>query len=267
MSALISSYDAVFFDLDGVIYEGNEPLDTAVATLQQLYQDKVKIAYITNNASRSAHDVAEQLKNFGIPASAQEVISSPDVAMNMLKKHLAPASKVLIVGTQHLSDCVAETGFTPVRTAKEKPDAVLQGFNPETNWRILAEACFALQQGAQWFATNADSTLPQAEGIAPGNGAFLDLIQKTCNVAAPRVAGKPEPEIFKYAMEKIAAKNPVMIGDRLDTDILGGNNAGIDTILVTTGVNTAADARAAEPDLKPNYIISTLSELLSDAAS
>ncbi|MFT4186844.1 MAG: HAD-IIA family hydrolase [Micrococcaceae bacterium] len=266
MSALIKSYDSVFFDLDGVIYEGKTTLPNVVESINWLYEHNYKIGYITNNASRSPETVAEHLQELGIKAKPAEIITSPQVTINLLKEHLKPEDKVLVVGTDYLANLINEAGFRAIRTFQEGPDALIQGFNPKTSWQNLADASYAVHAGAKWFACNADTTLPTEKGSAPGNGAMIKAVQMATG-KAPMIGGKPEAAIFEYAMEKFGVKKPIMIGDRLDTDIEGGNNAKIDTALVTTGINTKADAETAIPEQKPTYVIKTLKDLVSETTS
>jgi ribonucleotide monophosphatase NagD (HAD superfamily) len=169
---------------------------------------------------------------------------------------------VLVVGGEGLRARVTEGGFLLVANSDEKPDAVIQGFAPDVSWRDLAEAAFSIQNGAKWVATNQDWTLPQEKGLAPGNGTLVSAVH-TAVGQLPIVAGKPEPAIFHTAVEHFGAKKALFIGDRIDTDITGANRAGLDSVLVLTGVSTRKEVLGIKPEGRPTYIIASMAELLS----
>jgi ribonucleotide monophosphatase NagD (HAD superfamily) len=167
----------------------------------------------------------------------------------------------LVVGGEGLRARVTEGGFQLVSDSGDRPDAVIQGFAPDVSWRDLAEAAFSIQHGAKWVATNQDWTLPQEKGLAPGNGTLVSAVH-TAVGQLPIVAGKPEPAIFHTALEHFGAKKALFIGDRIDTDITGANRAGIDSVLVLTGVSTRKEVIGIKPEGRPTYIIGSMAELL-----
>lgn len=260
---LISGFDALLSDLDGVVYAGNGAIPKAIEALNRLKENSVALAYITNNASRSPGAVAEHLRQLGAPASAEQVFGSADVGAELLAQKVPQGSKVLVIGSAYLRDCVSSFGMEIVASHLDEPYGVIQGFDPSIGWKDLAEAAFAINSGAIWVATNTDRTIPRAEGIAPGNGSLVEAVHSATNVE-PQVAGKPGPLLFRRAAETFDATRPLVVGDRLDTDILGGNNAGYKTVLVLTGVDTARAALTARAAERPNYIISDLSGLYED---
>ncbi|MDQ0095404.1 HAD-IIA family hydrolase [Paeniglutamicibacter psychrophenolicus] len=260
---LISGFDALLADLDGVVYAGNGAIPKAIEALNRLQEHSVVLAYITNNASRSPGAVAEHLIQLGAPASAEQVFGSADAGAELLAQELPLGSKVLVVGSAYLRDCVSSFGMEIVASHRDLPQGVIQGFDPSLGWKDLAEAAFAIQGGAIWVATNTDRTIPRAEGIAPGNGSLVEAVSAATNVQ-PLVAGKPEPLLFRRAAETFEATRPLVVGDRLDTDILGGNNAGYNTVLVLTGIDSARSALAARTAERPDYIIADLSGLYAD---
>ncbi|WP_426225641.1 HAD-IIA family hydrolase [Pseudarthrobacter sp. DSP2-3-2b1] len=257
---LISLFDALLADLDGVVYAGPHAIPGAVDSLQQLAGLGIGLGYVTNNASRSPAQVAAHLRELGAPAEDEQVVSSSQAAAELLASLLAPGAKVLITGSPALAEEIELVGLTAVRSQAEGPVAVVQGFSPEIGWKDLAEAAYVVSGGALWVATNTDMSIPQARGIAPGNGTLVAAVAAATG-EKPRVAGKPEAPLFHAAAKRLAADRPLVVGDRLDTDILGGNNAGFSTVAVLTGVDTLETVLAARTDERPNYLIASLGDL------
>jgi len=251
--------DVVLADLDGVVYKGHEAIPHAVDSLNRAAEG-ARVAYITNNASRTDATVAEQLRGFGLSVEPSDVVTSPQAAVRLLAGLVPAGSRILVIGGEGLSSVVTAAGFTVVDSADDKPAAVIQGFAPDLGWKDLAEASFALaggDEGIPWVATNTDWTIPVARGIAPGNGTLVSAVH-TAVGRLPVVAGKPEVAIFEEARARFGAKHPIFIGDRLDTDVLGANRAGIDSVLVLTGIDRAKQLLAAGPDSRPTYILGDL---------
>ncbi|GAB3621201.1 HAD hydrolase-like protein [Glutamicibacter endophyticus] len=257
---LISGYDAVLADLDGVVYAGPQAIDGAVEALNTLAEIEVSLAFVTNNAGRSPMSVAVHLRQLGVNTTAEQVFGSADAGAEMLARELNPEAKVLVVGSPYLRECVSIRGMEVVESHTDEPDAVIQGFDPEVSWRHLSEASFAIARGARWVATNTDLTIPRAEGIAPGNGSLVACVQRATGVN-PLVAGKPEPYLFRRAAERTDSRRPLVVGDRLDTDILGANRAGFSSALVLTGVDSPREALGAPAEERPKYLIRSLAEL------
>jgi HAD superfamily hydrolase (TIGR01450 family) len=258
---LWSSYDTLLADLDGVVYEGANPIVDAVEVINVAQDAGVKVGYVTNNSSRKASTIAEQLIGFGIPTRNDQVIGSAVTGVELLSSMIAKGARVLVVGGEGLRDRVESAGFVVVSKADDKPAAVIQGFSPDVAWTHLAEASFAIQRGAKWVATNSDWTIPREGGIAPGNGTLVSAVH-TAVGQMPVVAGKPEPAIFYTAIRQLEAQNAIFVGDRLDTDICGANRAGIDSVVVLTGVATRKDILGAIPVERPKFIIGTMADLL-----
>ena len=254
----------VLADLDGVVYKGAGAIEYAVESIHAI-GDSARVAYITNNASRTDASVAAHLTELGLHASPDDIVTSPQAAVTLLKDLVPEGSTILVVGGDGLVDEVAKGGFTVTRSALDSPAAVIQGFAPEVGWLQLAEAAFALNgEGTTgdlpWVATNTDWTIPQARGTAPGNGTLVSAVH-TAVGRLPIVAGKPEVAIFREAMTRFGADSAIMIGDRLDTDILGANRAGIPSVLVLTGIDQAKQVLGAVPDERPTYILEDLRQL------
>lgn len=259
---LLSQYDGVLFDLDGVLYAGPDAVPGAIEVLQSLRDQQITVGFLTNNASRSAHSVAAHLQELGIGASADEVVGSGPAGVALMSQHISPGSAVLVTGSTYLRELVQAAGFRPVSDAADQPEAVIQGFDPDLGWKDLAEAAYAINAGARWFATNLDLSIPREHGIAPGNGALAAAISYA-TAQEPLAAGKPEPVLFHQAADKLGMRRPLMVGDRLDTDILGANRAGFGSALVLTGVDNEENARAAEATMQPNWVLENLPALLN----
>ena len=254
-------HDLLLADLDGVVYEGTVAIKNAVETLNTVTANGIPVGYVTNNSSRKPETIVQQLLDLGLQAKPEDIISSGQTAVELLQTKLSPGAKVLVVGGDGLRARVLSGGFEIVLSSDDNPAAVVQGFAPDVSWKDLAEASYSIQNGAIWVATNNDWTLPQEKGLAPGNGTLVGAVH-TAVGQLPIVAGKPEPAIFQTALNLYKPESPVFVGDRMDTDILGANRAGIKSVLVLTGVSTRKDVLAAKPEERPSYIIASLDELL-----
>ena len=259
-SELISRFDALLADLDGVVYAGPQAIPGAVESLLRLAGIGVGLGYVTNNASRSPAEVAQHLRELGAPAEDQQVVSSSQAAAELLASMLPAGARVLITGGEALAREIELAGLVPVRSEAEDPVAVVQGFHPEVGWKDLAEAAYVVAAGALWVATNTDMSIPQARGMAPGNGTLVAAVAAATG-RQPLVAGKPEAPLFHAAAKRLAADRPLVVGDRLDTDILGGNNAGFATVAVLTGVDTRESILAARTLERPTFLINDLTDL------
>lgn len=250
---LLELHDVLLLDLDGVVYVGEHAVRGAAGVLAGARAAGVRLAFVTNNASRTSATVAEHLNGVGVEAKAQDVITSAQAAASMLAKQLPGGSRVLVVGGAGLREALTEIGLTPVGSADEQPAAVVQGFAPEVGWAMLTEACVAVRAGLPWVATNPDVTLPTARGLAPGNGALVDVVRRTTG-AEPTVAGKPFRPILDEAVRRTGARRALLVGDRLDTDIQGANTAGVPSMLVLTGITGVHALLDAPPSMRPTYV-------------
>ena len=255
----LTGRDALLLDLDGVVYTGPGAVPHAVESITRAAQT-LRVGYITNNASRTDESVAAHLREFGLAVEAADVVTSPQAAVRILATLVDPGALILVVGGEGLESEVVAAGFRVTRSADDHPAAVVQGFAPHVGWEHLAEASFALHTGIPWVATNTDWTIPVARGIAPGNGTLVSAVHLAVG-RLPVFAGKPETAIFDVARERFGAVNPLVVGDRLDTDILGGKRAGLATALVLTGIDRAKQVLAAPPTMQPDFILGDLREL------
>jgi glycerol-1-phosphatase len=261
VGTLAQEYDCLLLDLDGTVFRGHELTQGAVESLDKAQGRKL---FITNNASRSAEEVAKHLRDLGLTATADGVVTSAQSAAHLLAAQLPAESRVLVVGTESLADEIATVGLRPVRLWQDQPDAVVQGHSTETGWSNLAEAALAIRAGALWVAANVDPTLPTERGLLPGNGSMVAAL-KTATDAEPQVAGKPAPTLMTDALARGDFRAPLVVGDRLDTDIAGANAAGLPSMMVLTGASSARDAVHAVHGQHPTYIGYDLRSLHQDA--
>ncbi|MCW2616638.1 MAG: family hydrolase [Frankiales bacterium] len=221
----------------------------------------MRTAFVTNNASRHPGVVAAHLTELGIPADPAEVVTSGQAAARTVASRVPVGAAVLVLGTDALAETVALSGLRPVRTLHQAgPDgvaAVVQGLSPATSMADLAEATIALRGGALWVTGNADATLPSPRGLLPGNGAFVEVLRAVTGLD-PLVAGKPDPALHLESVARVQSTRPLVVGDRLDTDVLGAVRGGADSLLVLTGVTDLAALEAAPPGSRPTYVSSDL---------
>jgi glycerol 3-phosphatase-2 len=258
---LSERYDAALLDLDGVVYLGGAAVPNAPEALAKARDSGLRLAFVTNNASRSPSAIAAQLNSLGVPADRDEVVTSAQAAAHLIADRVPAGAPVLVVGGMGLRLALRERGLRPVSTAAERPVAVVQGYAPGVDYGVLAEAALAVRAGAWFVASNADVTLPTARGLQPGNGSLVQVIV-TATGATPVVAGKPEPPLHAETVARTGAKRPLVVGDRLDTDIEGAVRVGADSLLVLTGVSRPADAVLAPPHRRPTYLAQDLCGLL-----
>lgn len=260
----IAGRDAILADLDGVVYAGPGPLPYAIDSLNRA-GEQLRLGYITNNAARTDASVAAHLCELGLDVQADDVVTSPQAAMRLLSTLVPAPATILVVGGEGLVVEAEKAGYTVTCSAEDAPSAVVQGFAPEVAWTDLAEAAFALKVpeedgGIPWIATNTDWTIPRERGVAPGNGTLVSAVHTAIGRLAT-VAGKPETPIFEEAIARFGATSALFIGDRLDTDIMGANRAGIDSALVLTGIDRPKHVLAAPQGSRPTYILGDLREL------
>ncbi|MFD7861321.1 HAD hydrolase-like protein [Streptomyces sp. NPDC057682] len=260
---LNEAYDTALLDLDGVVYAGGQAIGHAVASLGTARDAGMHLAYVTNNALRTPAAVAEHLTELGVPAEPGDVITSAQAVARLIADQLPAGARVLVVGGEGLRVALRERGLVPVESADDDPAAVAQGYGgPDMAWGRFAEACYAINRGLPWFASNTDLTIPGARGIAPGNGAAVEVV-RIATGAEPRVAGKPLPPMHRETVLRTGAERPLVVGDRLDTDIEGAFNGDVDSLLVLTGVTDAARLLAAVPAHRPTYVDRDLRGLLT----
>ena len=259
--APVTEYDVALLDLDGVVYTGQGAVQGAVQALARARATGLRLAFVTNNASRSPSAVAAHLSRLGVPATSDDVVTSAQAAASVIAARVPAGSPVLVAGAIGLRLALRARGLRPVSVAKDNPAAVVVGYSPDMSYGLLAEAGLAVRAGALFVAANVDKTLPTPRGLQPGNGSIVQVIATATGIE-PLVAGKPEPPLHHEAMRRTGAKRPLVVGDRLDTDIEGAARGDADSMLVLTGVSTPQELVLAPPSQRPNYITADLAGLL-----
>lgn len=257
---LAEVYDLAMFDLDGVVYIDGRAVPGAPEAIADLRERGVAVAYVTNNASRPPETVAERLTGLGVAAEASDVVTSAQAAAKVLRDRLGLGARVWTLGAEGLTEALRAEGLEPVTDHEAGPVAVVTGYGPQVRWSELMRAAVAIRDGLPWVASNSDLTIPTGYGVAPGHGVQVRMLREFSGVE-PQVAGKPEGPLLRETIHRVGGERPLMIGDRLDTDIEGGRRAGVDTLLVLTGVTGLTELVAASADQRPTYLAPDLSGL------
>lgn len=261
---MIDGYDAALFDLDGVVYLGPAAVPGAADGIRALRERGVRTGFVTNNAARPPAAVAAHLRELGIPCEDSDVVTSAQAGAQVLLERFGPKAPVLVVGGAGVRAALEEVGLVGVTSADDHPVAVIQGWGVDLTWEQLNEAAIAIQRGAHWLATNTDSTRPTDRGLVPGNGAAVAAV-RTAVDATPEVAGKPYRPLLDVTVKRLGATRPLFLGDRLDTDIAGARNAGLDSMFVLTGAHGVRDLLVASTEARPTYLGYDLRDLLRPA--
>lgn len=260
---LIDAHDLVALDLDGVVYIGQEAVPHAATALARTRAAGVRVAFVTNNASRTPASVAGHLRALGIDCDAHDVVTSAQAAATLLRERLPEGGRVYVIGGEGLEVALTEVGLVPVIDGDAGVDAVVQGYGPDMPWRRVVAGAILVKGGHYWVASNTDSAIPTSLGVGPGNGALVELVA-TYSGKSPVVAGKPEPPLLREVERRTSARRPLFVGDRLDTDMAGAFNVGWPSLLVRTGVTTLADLVHARPQERPTYIAADLTGLFEE---
>ncbi|HTY71111.1 MAG TPA: HAD-IIA family hydrolase [Actinomycetes bacterium] len=262
--ALAASYDGTILDLDGTVHRSGTLIPGVLEALAESSQRYgMQHVFVTNNASRTPEELAADLHGLGIEVEADHVFTSAQAAARLLVDRVPAGSPVLAVGGSGVRAALEAAGFRLVeRSDTGRPVAVVQGWFPDLAWRLLAEGAFALAAGALWVATNLDATLPTHRGLAPGNGSFVRVLAATTGREPDLVAGKPGPGILLEAAAVLGLRRALVVGDRLDTDIEGARAAGLDSLLVLTGVTDVWQLLQAPVSRRPTYVGAGLDALL-----
>jgi len=259
---ILGMHDVLLLDLDGTVYLEQAAIAFAVESLIQVGDRGVRLAYVTNNASRTPAAVSGHLRSLGLPARDDEVVTSSMAAASLVRDCCEPGASVLAIGGEGVGWALREQGLEPVQRFGESVAAVVQGYGPEVTAADLAEVAFAVSAGVPWFATNTDLVLPTSRGLAPGNGSLVGLVQHVTGREPTAVAGKPEPALIDEAIRRTGAHSPLIVGDRLDTDIEAGLRMGIPTLLVLTGVTDIHHVEELPLERRPTYVADDLRALI-----
>jgi glycerol 3-phosphatase-2 len=258
---LTSAYDLAMLDLDGVVYVGRDAVPGAAEHLRATRATGMRTAFITNNAARPPEAVAEHLTEIGVPAGTADVVTSAQAAAHLLLERFGEGARVVLLGGPGLEAALTEAGLVPVGTEDEAV-AVVSGYGPDVLWRDIMRVAVRVRDGLPWLASNADLTIPTGFGVAPGHGVLVETLARFAGVT-PVVAGKPERPLLDETVRRVGGERPLMVGDRLDTDIEGAHNAGVDSLLVMTGVTGVADLVSARREHRPSYLSADLGGLLA----
>ncbi|MDN5893077.1 MAG: HAD-IIA family hydrolase [Nocardioides sp.] len=261
-AALSESYDLAMLDLDGVVYIGPDAVPGAAQHLQRARTAGMHLAFVTNNASRTPRQVAAHLNGLGIEADPDDVVTSAQAAAHLLFEQFGLDARIYVLGGDGLEEALRGAGLQPVTSLAEEPVAVVTGYAPEVPWKRIMVGGVLIRDGLPWVASNTDMTVPTDYGLGPGHGVQVQMLADFAGVE-PRVAGKPQRPLLDETIRRVGGERPLMVGDRLDTDIEGANNAGIDSLLVLTGVAGMAELVAAPRALRPTYISSDLGGLFT----
>jgi HAD superfamily hydrolase (TIGR01450 family) len=259
--ALVEEFDGLLVDLDGVVWIGREQVPGATETLARLIEGGKEIVFVTNNSVRRPEAYAERLREAGIEAADDRVVTAGAATARIAAEQVGARGTGFVIGAPGFKETVAATGLTLLEgEAAQGADAVIVSGHREFDYAELLTATFALRAGASLFATSRDPTLPMPGGAWPGTGATLAAIE-TASGKTAEIGGKPERHLFEQARALIPdAKRVAMVGDRLASDIEGGHRAGLKTILVLTGASTRAEAERADPP--PDHTLEDLAGLL-----
>ncbi len=259
---LAAVHDVALLDLDGVVYVGAAAVAHAAASLDQARRlFGMRAAFVTNNASRPPDVVAEHLVGLGVRAEAADVVTSAQAGARVLAERLLVGARVLAIGGPGVGAALVDRGLVPVTSFDDEPAAVLQGYGPDVGWRQLAEGSLAISHGVPWVATNLDRTIPSPRGRVLGNGALVEALRHATGVD-PTVAGKPLPPLMLESVERLRAVRPLVVGDRLDTDIQGARQSGIPSLLVLTGVTQWQELLDVPHSMRPTHLDRDLRGLL-----
>lgn len=259
----LSRYKAILFDGDGVLWISDQPVSGINPLFDFLADNGIKWALLTNNNTRTAQDYINKLINFGIPADQNSVFTSSTTTADYLLERFGPEAPLHVVGMDGLKQTLLDAGF-PITTGEEMPKnkvvAVIAGMDRQINHEKIKVAMRLILGGAAFIATNTDGSFPTPEGINPGTGMVIGALQATTGVE-PFIAGKPYPAIFNSALKTLGVRpeDSLMVGDRLETDIIGASALGIQTAVVLTGVTTREKINGTQ--IKPDFIYEDISAL------
>ena len=259
----LKRYKGILLDGDGVLWKSDQPISGINPFFDFLAEQEIKWALLTNNNTRTAQDYIDKLGSFGIPAGRKSIYTSSTVTADYLLDRFGLEAHLHVVGMDGLITTLKETGFQ-ITHGEEVPEnevvAVVAGMDRQINLQKIRVAMRLILGGAAFIATNTDGSFPTPEGVDPGTGMVIGALQFSSGVE-PYVAGKPHPAIFQAALKELgcAPEDVLMVGDRLETDILGASSLGIATAAVLTGVTSREDI--SQSDIRPDYIFENIAAL------
>jgi 4-nitrophenyl phosphatase len=255
----LSRFRALIIDLDGVLWIGETALPGLAQFFAALRRRGLRFQLVSNNAAATPESVCQKLSRMGVEVAAADVLTSSQASATFLEGRVEPGSPILVVGEAGLQEAIRRAGFA-LASAAEEARAVVVGLDRQATWLSLSEAALAIRRGALFLATNPDVTFPIERGLALGSGALIAAIQAAAG-AEPLMVGKPEPHLYNQAMSRLSADRPetLAIGDRIETDILGAQRAGIPSALLLSGVTRREDLDRAA--IRPDWVFEGLPDL------
>lgn len=251
----LRKYKGFLLDLDGTVYKGNERISEAITFVNQLATNNLPYLFVTNNSSKTPEAVAAKLVDMGVIADTSNVYTSSIATATFLREE-NKGNRVYMIGEEGLKTALLSQGFEIV---EEEADYVVTGIDRSVTYEKFAKACLNIRNGARFISTNGDVAIPTERGLLPGNGSLTSVVEVSTGVT-PQFIGKPEPIIMKQALRQLGIKKDavLMIGDNYETDIQAGMRAGIDTLLVHTGVTSKEALK--EKKVQPTLTMERLSE-------
>jgi HAD superfamily hydrolase (TIGR01450 family) len=257
--AVLERYDALFLDLDGVLYRADQPVPGAAEAMAGVRRVGVPVTFLTNNSSRTPGEVAEKLAGFGVAAAPEEVLTSGMATASLLRREGLEGCTAYVLGERGVRLALAEAGIEVLAGEPATADVVVIGWDRSVDYGKLRTASLLVERGARLFATNADASYPGPDGRWPGAGAILAAVTTTTGATAT-IVGKPSRPLYEAAAARTRARRPLVVGDRLDTDVGGAMAMGWDAMVVFTGIHGPADLPLAS--IVPAYAGPSLSTLL-----
>ena len=259
MKPALANVNGIVIDMDGVLRRGSQALPGVEAFFTTLREHAIQLILATNNSTATPESVVTLMRGMGVAIKPEEMIGSAQATAGYLRQNFAPGTRVITLGEEALHNALREVGFRLVEDPLQA-DVVVSGFNRRLDYPLLTRIAIAIQNGAAFIGTNPDKSFPLEEWIAPGNGAILAALEATTGTA-PVIIGKPEPHLYTQCLQRMGTSphETLALGDRLDTDILGGQRTGMPTALVLTGISTIEDIEAT--GIHPDWIFAGLPEL------
>ena len=261
LSPLVARYDQVILDLDGCVWLGGEPIPGSVEAITALREAGKRLAFATNDSRHALEDHVRRLWRIGVQASLADVVSS-GAALQHLLAETRQGRSAYVIGTEALFRHVTDAGCRILNGTDlaTRADLVVVAGSEDLVYADLRDAVLALRRGAELLATSRDPTLPMPDGLWPGTGAILAAVEVGSGSTAS-IVGKPEPQLFLTALDRMGDGRTLVVGDRLDSDVAAAAKAGLDSVLVLSGGTSRQEAEAAE-DPKPIAVRESLSDLV-----
>jgi glycerol 3-phosphatase-2 len=266
---IVDRYDSFLFDLDGVLYRGSEPIPAAADVIDAIRARGRPVAFMTNNSARTPEEVVAHLRSVGVGADVDEVETSALATAKLLAERGVRAAFVigetgLVTALRDANIAIVDVPTLSGATGDEPSPVVVVGLDRHLTYERLRDGSLLVERGASFVASNADASFPAEDGAAwPGAGAIAAVIETTTGVS-PEIVGKPHAPLLRSALVRAGGRRPLVIGDRLDTDIAGAVGLGWDSLLVLTGISTRADVEKLDPGSRPTFVGEDLRVLFAD---